>query len=468
MKRRDFLAAAGLAAALDLPAPAEAGHPERVKFLFMDERDIYNSWGRIGFRANPLKKIAANAPPFTVKYCLRKPEGSYDVWGFRGADHKPWALYRARSADGIHFEDVRVVLERTGTHWAHTCSVSYSPEQKRFLFLKNANVEDGFSMYAFTSTDGDHWEEHGGNPVFYEGDRWGALWSSTIQRFIYYGKGIQRINKRIPELFIDARRVVTLRTSADGFAWTPDSPAFYRRGAISPQGRDGGFRRVGGPLVPVEFQIAPDEADPPDLEFYAGDGFHYEDRYYLLMLNYAASPLPPGIPPVGHNGHGPALDTEWWVSRNGRDWQRPFRGMDAGQGFLHHNPMIAGARLIFHDDSGIWSVPEDRITCATARSNATFDTAQFPAAGRPVRVNARIPGEGYSNYQNQGYIMAELIDDLDKVIPGYEKDRCVFQGPLDSLELSLRWDKLDGSELRDRRIRVRLHFRAADIYAVTA
>src|SRR5205807_8203146 len=140
-------------------------------------------------------------------------------------------------------------------------------------------------------------------------------------------------------------------------------------------------------------------------------------------------PVPPGAPPVGADGHGPALDTEWWISRNGRDWARPFRGIDAGRAFINHNPMIFGGRLLFHDDSGIWSVPQDRITWVTARTNGVFDTAQFRSAGGALWLNARVPGEGYSNLQNQGYIMAEVVDDLDRVIPGYEKERCLFQAP---------------------------------------
>src|SRR5258706_2197358 len=185
----------------------------------MDRRDIHNTWGQLRFKATPVRRLG-DAPQreFTVKYCQRRQDGSYDVWGFQGSggDSKigrPWKLLRSRTRDGLHFEDVRVVLERSAAQrWAHTCSFSHSAELGRYLLLKNMNVDDGHCMYAFSSIDGEHWQEYQGNPVFYEGDRWGALWSPTLQRFVYYGKGIQKCEKRFPELFANARRVVTLRT----------------------------------------------------------------------------------------------------------------------------------------------------------------------------------------------------------------------------------------------------------------
>lgn len=489
MKRREFLQRSTRAAALVVsttaaefrlradtvagpPGPqnsAQGGGSERVKLLFMDAHDIHNTWGSLRFGASRTQRIGdAPQKEFIVKYCQRRPDGSYDIWGFKGADHKPWRMLRCRTRDGVHLEDVRVVLERTGGgDWAHTCSISYSPELGRYLFLKNMNVPDGFSLYAFSSTDGEHWQEYEHNPVFIEGDRWGALWSPALQKFVYYGKGIQKCEKRIPELFANARRVVTLRMSPDGFHWTPDAPSFYKRNATVPPGRKDGFRHIVGPLVPVEFQIIPDELDPPDLEFYAGDGFVHEGRYYLLMLNYAASPLAE-FTSVHVNAHGPAVDTEWWISRDGFNWDRPFRGIDAGQMFLNHNPMIVGGQMFFHDGDSVYAVPEDRITYVTARANGMFDTIQFRSNGRPFRLNAKVPGQNSSNFQNQAYIMAEIIDDTDQVFPGYEKEHCVLQGPLDKIDIPLRWGDRDGAELQGKKMRIRFYLRAADIYAVTA
>jgi hypothetical protein len=484
MKRREFFNQAAAGAVLALGGSTSARPAEQAasgdggagrngqpsKFLFADQRDVFNTWGQLHFGATPLRRIGDTAAiGFTVKYCRLGQDGVYDVWGFQGADHKPWKVFRCRSRDGVHFDDARVVLERSGTGWAHTCSISYSRELGRYLLLKNMNVPDGFSMYAYSSTDGEHWEEYGSNPVFYDGDRWGALWSPAAGKFVYYGKGVQRYpQKRFPELFANARRVMTLRTSPDGFHWTPDAPSFYRRGEKVPAGMNDGWRQVLGPLVPVEYQISPDEHDPPDLEFYAGDGFVYEGRYYLLMLNYAASAIPPGMPSVAANGHGPALDTEWWISRDGVNWDRPFRNIDAGPAFVNHNPMIAGGRMLFHTEGGVWAVPEDRLTYVTARANGVFETAQFLSEGNRMLLNARVPGVACTSYTDQAYVMAELINEADRVFPGYEKERCILQPRRDAPNIPLQWAGRDSSELKGQRMRIRFYLRAADIFALTA
>ena len=90
-----------------------------------------------------------------------------------------------------------------------------------------------------------------------------------MQRFITYNKGIQRYAAKLtPELLYggvglserwDARRVVTIRTSRDGCRWEPDDPDWSRRGT---QVVDG-VKRFGGPMVPPEYQIIPDDQDPP-------------------------------------------------------------------------------------------------------------------------------------------------------------------------------------------------------------
>lgn len=63
--------------------------------------------------------------------------------------------------------------------------------------------------------------------------------------------------------------------------------------------------------------------------------------------------------------------------------------------------------------------------------------------------------------------MAELLDDSDRVFPGYEKEHCIFQPTVDAADIPLRWAGKNGSELQGKRMRVRFHLRNADIFAVT-
>ena len=437
-----------------------------MRLLFMDKKDIHNTWGDVRFGATPLRKVAdCESPGFHVALCLPLADGSYDVFGYQTGKMTPWKLLRSKTRDGIHFEDTRIVIERTDSKWQHVASVNYAPELHRFLCMKNVGIEEGFSMYVFTSENGDDWEEYAGNPVFMEGDRWGTVWSSAVQKFLCFQKGLQRIEpKRYQELMHDARRVVTLRASSDGFHWEPDAASAYQKGSVRIEGH---LARVGGPLVPVEFQIIPDELDPPDLEFYAGTPFEYAGRYYLLMLNYAGSFIPAGMPPINKNGHGPALDSEWWISRDGVHWDRPFRRTHAGEVFILHNPMVLNGQMLFRSDDSVWGMPEDRITYVTARSNGIFETILFPLPGTPLKLNAKVAGEQYYNWDNQGYIMAELIDDCDRVIPGYERENCIFQAPLDSLSQELAWKGKTGTELAGQKVRIRFIMRASNVYAVT-
>ena len=335
-----------------------------MKLLFMDREDVFNTWGQLRFRAAVLEQVAelepdpAVSPDFTVRCCVPQVDGSYVVYACDGGrDHKPWQIYRYRTDDGIHLQAKERVYQSEPGRWSQTTTLNYSPDKDLFLCLKNMKVDDGGSTYAYLSRDGERWDPCPANPVYVEGDRWGCVWSSAVQRFITYNKGIQRYaGKLTPELLYggvglserwDARRVVTIRTSRDGCRWEPDHPDWSRRGT---QVIDG-VKRFGGPAVPPEYQITPDDQDPPDLEFYAGYVFEYEGRYFMNMMNYAPSLLPAGSPGVAPGGHGPHLDSEWWISRDGLRWERPFRDANTMRdrvAFIQHNPMVVDGQLLFH------------------------------------------------------------------------------------------------------------------------
>ena len=436
-----------------------------MKLLFIDKTDIHNVWGQVKFGVTPLKRVAdCENPGFSVGCCTRLDDGSYDVLGSRVGRNVPWQLYRATTRDGIHFENTRMVHEQSGTHWSYTARMCYSPELQRYLCMKNGLTDEGFNMHIFTSRDGETWRGYEGNPVFAEGDNWGVMWSPAVQQFISYSKGIQRYEgKRVNELFLNARRVVTIRTSPDGFTWTPDLPSHYRRGME----RRNGMRLIHAPLIPPEYQISPDELDPPDLEFYVAEPFEYEGRYFMTASNYAGSFIPPGISPMREDGHGTSLGTELWISRDGLHWERPFRHINM-EGMSSHNPMRIGGRILFRTPDSLLGVPEDRLTYLTSWSNGIFETPSFSMTDKPLRLNAKIPGDDYRNDGNQAYIMAELIDERDQAIPEYEKEECLLQGPIDSLNIELKWNGRNGTDLSGTRVRVRFYMRASNIYAVTS
>ena len=144
----------------------------------------------------------------------------------------------------------------------------------------------------------------------------------------------------------------------------------------------------------------PDETDPPDLEFYSGNGFWYYDRSYMMVLNYAASPL-------AAKKHGPQMDTEWWAGRDGLRWERPARGINATGAEVNritHNPMVLNGRILFHFGNRLLSMKQDRISYVGARANAEFSTVQFQMPAADLCLNAAIPSPDRAFAAQQAYV----------------------------------------------------------------
>jgi hypothetical protein len=110
----------------------------------------------------------------------------------------------------------------------------------------------------------------------------------------------------------------------------------------------------------------------------------------MVVLNYAASPLLP-------RKHGPQLDTEWWVSRDGLRWDRPYRDLNAvGDAFpgvvnITHNPMLIDGQLLFHFGNQLLGIKQDRLSYVGARAGAEFSTVPFSAPAADLYLNAAIP-----------------------------------------------------------------------------
>ena len=438
-----------------------------MKFLFADHSDIFEPWGSVGFRASA-PRVFAPAPsiPFNVSHTRRLPDGSYDVIGHKVGTRIPWQIYRASTRDGIHLENIRIVHDEPGNHWGYNARCLYSPELGRYIYTKNTSDDSGFTMHIFHSEDGEDWTPYEHNPVFNEGDNWGGIWSSAAQRFILTPKGIQRYeHKAVNELFLNARRVLTVRTSPDGFTWTPQIASDYKVNKEIVRG----MRILHAPLLSAEYQLEQNEWDPPDMEFYNGHPFVYEGRYFMGVNNYSGSFTEPAWPPVRSDGHGAggALGNELWTSRDGLTWNRPNQHGGNGVGGTH-DPMLIGDRVVFRGPSSADGVPVDRFTYVTGWSNSHFTTASLVMGSGGLFLNVAVPGEGVDNAANENYVLAELIDGAGKVITGYDREGCQLQGPLDQLRHPLRWRGRDGSELAGERVRVRIYLRGSAVYALTS
>lgn len=449
---------------------------QEVKLLFSGSQDVTNTWGKLHFGATPMQKIRdCDSPGFTLAFCLPKPDGAWEVYGQsmdRGpAGNRPWEqtnswkLVRAHTRDGVRFENVETVFIGETGPWTDHLGLAYNPEAKEFLAIKLRMDKGGFAYRAFSSSDGQNWKEYPSNPLFYDGDSLGLFWSPNAHRFICTAKTLQPFLKHIqdhggkhPQLNNDNlrdRRVLAIRSSRDGRTWEPSASL------VDVWNQNGNYQHL-----PTEFMTIPDDQDPPDMEFYRGIGFWHHDRAYMVVLNYAASPMVRGK-------HAPQLDTEWWVSGDGLRWDRPYRGINAlGDTFpgvynITHNPMVINGMMLFHFGKQLLGMKQDRISYVGTRANAEFTTVSFTMPSADLCLNAAVPSPDRPFAASQAYVMATILDDRGQPVPGFEPEKCVIKNA-DRIDLPLRWENRSTRELTGRKISLRLFLRSANIYAVTS
>ena len=290
------------------------------------------------------------------------------------------------------------------------------------------------------------------------------FWSEALHRYVCVSKSLQPYRKHFidhggttPGLKDDSlrdRRVLVFRTSVDGRHWEPSvdmQDVWNRNGHKAP--------------VPAGFMVMPDEQDPPELEFYSGRGFWYKDRAYMMVLNYAASPVV--------HGHAPQLDNEWWTSLDGLRWNRPARGVNVLEAFpgiprLESNPLVISGRILFPRNGKLHGLPENRICGVSARTNGEFSTQRFVMPeGQNLYLNASIPSAERPFARQQAYVTVAVLDEHGTVIPGYEEDQCVI-AEKDDIRIPLQWGEKDAQSLAGQNIRLRFTFRSATLFAVTS
>ncbi len=471
--------ALGLAAVL-AGLPGDAGDryaesPQGWRLLFSGPDDVRDTWGLLHFGATPARKLQdIAAPDFTVVGAFPMAGGEWEVFGQRlteeGKPEQPWArkavwrLVRATTRDGAKLDNPTVVYESATAAWTDHFAIARNGSTGEYLALKLKVDESGFAYTAFFSPDGRTWREHAANPLFYDGDAMSLFWSPVLGKFVCINKGLEPYRKRYvdhggptPQLRDDSlrdRRVLMMRSSADGRHWTPDvslSDVWNRHGQKAP--------------IPSKHLTVPDAQDPPDLEFYSGCAFWYVDRAYMMVLNYAATPTMPGK-------HAPHLDNEWWTSRDGLHWERPARGANALDVFpqvprLETHPIVLGGRVLFPRGGMLIGLPEDRISFVAARANAEFTTREFRVPPTGLALNAAVPSADRPFAAQQAYVSVAVLDEEGNVVPGFEADRCVLT-EMDRRDLPLKWGERSAAELAGRTVRLRFRLRSAAIFAVTA
>ncbi len=440
--------------------------------MFSDSRDVADTWGKLHFGVTPVRLIRECEPlAFTFGGCFPLPDGTWEIFGQQMTEVTPgdvttrvmdWKLVRATTRDGVTFENQETVYEQAAT-WTDHFAIARNGDSGEYLALKLKVDSSGFAYTAFFSPDGRQWQEPSDNPLFYDGDSMSLFWSPVLKGFVCINKSLQPYRKHIPDhggptpsLGDDSlrdRRVLMMRFSPDGRHWEPSAsmPDVWNR-----NGRKG--------QVPDELLTVPDADDPPDLEFYSGNGFWYHDRAYMLVLNYAASALMP-------RQHAPQLDNEWWTSADGLHWQRPARGVNVLDVFpqiprLETHPMIIDGNILFRRGHLLLGLPEDRISYVSARANGEFSTRPFPMPAADLVLNAAVPSPERPFAREQSYVMVAVLDKQGNTMAGFEAEKCVVRGE-DRSDIPLRWGDGSARQLAGQNIRLRFYLRGANVYAVS-
>ena len=433
-----------------------------MQILLCEPADVHQPFGHLEYRAyGPCWIGAATGLPDPVpRFCCGVPllSGGWWLYGWQqwtegGIPH--WAIVRARTFDGLQYEGFERLHQESGAHWLGMTDIARNPDTGQLLMLKWARGQPGHALWAYGSDDGRTWHGLADHPVYCDHDSFGMIWEPSLQRYVVHQATYEPWHKPFADNIGDSKRRVThIRTSPDGLVWDPPD--------------DVGFS---GPYAAPERLLVPGRDDPPELEFYRMRAFPYSGRYAASVLLYAASPQP--VNPHAHRSrHGPQLACEWWMSDDAITWRRPYRRSEASgdmPGPITHEPIEVAGELRFLLDRQVYALPRGRLAGVFCRANGQFSTQAFdmPASPLALNVSAGHTAGPRFDMHTQAYVMAELTDEAGGVLSGYERSRCAVQD-VDCPDLPLRWDGADGTDLAGMRVRLRLCFRDATVYGVSA
>ena len=223
-----------------------------------------------------------------------------------------------------------------------------------------------------------------------------------------------------------------------------------------------------------EIVLAPDDADPQWLEFHASPVFYYNDCYFALLQILHRD--------VG----GGVIDIELATSRDGVQWERPFRKdmflkrsegerFDSGSIFLDAPPIYLENETRFYyggysqgatggNDYGLISgiglatMQRDRFACIEPVDRVGQITL------KPVDLKG-ISGCTLNADASGGVIRLEILDAEERRIRGFtQEDALPLTG--DALALSPTWQSKTLSDLPPGRYVLRLHLENARVFAL--
>ncbi|MCF6286485.1 MAG: hypothetical protein L3K26_15020, partial [Candidatus Hydrogenedentes bacterium] len=422
---------------------AALAHGAGMSLSFWDEGDITDPFGPIRFGGTPLENEgrAEGYPDMQYGCAAPGPDGATWIYGWRiqnwsDTKNRVIQVVRCTTRDGRSFAGEEVVFEYTRSEWQGFANIVYRPTDGAVYLFSWAEWPG--KLHVFRSETGTDWELLTGN-AFEGHDASCFFWHAPTEQFVVVQTIVQPYPKRYPDNIGELRRVLSFMRSKDGVAWETFSPDF-----------------LGGDTL-----WTPDEADPADLEFYRVVAFPVQGRYAMLLNDYMPPPSEANSRRAATK-HGPPYMTEWAISRDGLNWARPFRETNVYEDqfwLALQGPLAREGRLRFyHPDGRIASLPEDRLFYVTCRANGEFSTPGFsmPAGGLTLNADASyLAAEGANG---RAYIMADLLDDTGAIIPGYEREKCLYEN-VNGHALPMRWGDKDGSDVAGQTVQLRFFLR---------
>lgn len=426
--------------------------------------------------------------------CYHPDTGTYQLWyqAFSGKyakdKTKRCVVCYAESKDGIHwvkpdlgiysYNGVRktnIVLTGNGGHSTnYCCSVVFDP--------RDAAPRRRYKM-AYFDWSFDHGQEYPGLSVAFspDGIHWRKYPKAPLLRAFYGTQGTALPYKNqagpwtVPLALEDALDAI----------YDPQRRAFAIYGKMwidGPEGRMGwkhamchseskDFIHWSQP----ELLLTPDEFDPPWVEFHHSPVFYYNNCYFgLLQILHRAV-------------RGGVINVELAISRNGLDWERPFRKkwflarssdskFDSGSLFVNPMPVLLKDEFRFYyggysqgatgandyemiSGIGLATMPRDRFAGLRPREwvgQVTLKRLSLRGY-RSITINANA---------SAGTIVPEILDAQGYRIHGFaRRDAIPVHG--DSLRHPLKWPGKQISQLPHGQYILRLHLENAEVFAVS-
>ena len=506
--RRQMLAT--IPAAMLLPklvqakgTPSDASSDART-FLLVDDHDVLYRPGTrrvphslTRYPGNPIIKQRENPWEGAIAWnsVRHNPDtGTYQSWyqAYSGSSArektKRCVVSYAESKDGLHWvkpslgicsyngiHKTNIVLVGNGGNSVnYCCSVVFDPRDREpdrrykmayFDWSYDRGQEYPGLSVAF-SPDGIHWRKHPQAPLLR------ASYGDLGDPLPYHD---QAGPWTVPLAMSDALDAIYDPPRGSfaiyGKMWTdsPEGRMYGKHGMGRTESKD--FVHWSRP----QLLLTPDEFDPSYVEFHHSPVFYYNHCYFALLqiLNR----------PVG----GGVIDVELAVSRNGLDWNRPFRNhfflarsggpqFDSGSLFVNPMPVLLEDDFRFYYggySAGATGGPE--FPQISGIGLATLRRDRF-AGLRPIERVAQITLKALSLTGRQsitinadasaGTVLPELLDADGYRIHGFaETDATPVIG--DSLRHPLRWRDKQISELAPGQYLLRLHLVNAEVFAVT-